>query len=79
MPGETYYYYGLYYCSQAMYQKGGKYWEYWEKEMTDVILANQNPDGSFSTSGSSGGAYYAVAMAVLALEINWKYLPIYQR
>ena len=77
--GETYFYYAVYYCSQAMYQKGGKYWEYWEKEMTDIILSRQNPDGSFNTSGSSGGAYYAVAMAVLALEINWKYLPIYQR
>ncbi len=79
MPGETYFYYALYYCSQAMYQKGGKYWEFWEKEMTDIILARQNLDGSFNTSGSSGGAYYAVAMAVLALEIKWKYLPIYQR
>ena len=77
--GEMYFYYALYYCSQAMYQKGGKYWEYWEKEMTDIILSRQNPDGSFNPSGSSGGSYYAVAMAVLALEINWKYLPIYQR
>lgn len=79
VPGETYYYYALYYCSQAMYQKGGKYWEYWEKKMTDDVLARQSPDGSFNYSGSSGGKYYAVAMAVLALEINWKYLPIYQR
>jgi hypothetical protein len=47
--------------------------------VTDIILARQQPDGSFNPSGSAGGQYYAVAMAVLALEISWKYLPIYQR
>ena len=77
--GESYFYYAVYYCSQAMYQKGGKYWEQWEKNITEVVLSKQNSDGSFNPSNSEGGPYYAVAMAVLALEINWKYLPIYQR
>jgi hypothetical protein len=78
-PGESYFYYATYYCSQAMYQKGGKYWEEWEKNITETLLSRQNSDGSFNAQSSEGGAYYAVAMAVLALEINWKYLPIYQR
>ncbi len=77
--GEHYFYYGLYYCTQAMFQKGGEHWQFWRKSMLDTVLSIQNQDGSWPTRGSSGGQTYATAMAILALEVEWKLLPIYQR
>lgn len=78
-PGETYYYYGLYYCTQAMFQKGGEHWQSWRKAVLDTVVSTQNDDGSWPKQGSEGGDTYAVAMALLALEVEWKLLPIYER
>lgn len=77
--GQNYFYYGLYYCTQGMFQKGGEHWQFWRKHIVDTVLPLQNPDGSWPTAGSSGGQTYATAMAILALEVEWKLLPIYQR
>lgn len=77
--GESHFYYGLYYCTQAMFQKGGEHWQLWRKNMLETVLALQTEDGSWPKRGSSGGQTYAVAMAILALEVEWKLLPIYQR
>jgi len=77
--GEGYFYYSLYYCTQAMFQKGGEHWQFWRKSMLDVVLPLQQADGSWPEGGSAGGKTYAVAMATLALEVEWKLLPIYQR
>ena len=76
---DTYFYYGLYYCTQAMFQTGGEHWQSWRKAMLDVVLPMQKPDGSWPPSGSAGGQTYAVALSILALEVEWKLLPIYQR
>jgi hypothetical protein len=78
--GESYFYYGLYYCTQAMFQKGGTYWQFWRTKMLETVLPLQSQeDGSWPTRGSSGGQTYATAMTILALEVEWKLLPIYQR
>lgn len=77
--GENYFYYGLYYCSQAMFQRGGEPWQLWRKGMLDAVLPIQEEDGGWPARGSSGGKTYATAMAILALEVEWKLLPIYQR
>jgi len=79
-----YFYYGTYYCAQAMYQVGGADWEAWNRTMTKELLELQirspgNEHGSWPQTGSSGGKIFATATALLALEITWKYLPIYQR
>jgi len=44
-----------------------------------VLALQTEDDGSWPKRGSSGGQTYAVAMAILALEVEWKLLPIYQR
>ena len=74
---DGYGYYAAYYCSQAMYQAGGNYWRDWNSAMTTTILAMQQPDGSWPqlTAGSAGDT----AFALLAIEINYNLLPIYQR
>ncbi|NQT53688.1 squalene--hopene cyclase, partial [bacterium] len=73
-----YFYYQCYYCSQAMYQAGGKYWRHWNQTMTPVLISLQQPDGSWP-SGGSGGVVCNTAFALLSLEVNYNLLPIYQR
>lgn len=70
------YYYMTYYASQAMRQAGGKYWAYWNRNMTPAIMARQSEDGSW-TGGQD--KVLDTAFALLSIEINYDYLPIYQR
>ena len=73
------FFYGAFYCSQAMFQAGGKYWRRWNESMTPAIIAQQQPNGSWSGGQWSGGPLCATAMALLSVEINYNFLPIYQR
>ena len=75
----SYYLYAAYYGSQAMFQAGGKYWQLWNETMTPSIIAMQQPDGSWSGAYDSGGPTGGTAMALLAIEVNYNLLPIYQR
>ena len=80
--GESYFYYGLYYCAQGMFQLGGSYWEQFAPHMYEMMLKFQRPDGSWP-QGSSGeaaaGTCYSTAMGVLAMSVSYRQLPIYQR
>lgn len=69
-------YYSLYYCTQAMYQAGGRYWEWWYPKCADYLLKNQRSDGSWT---DSPGPAYATGMGVLALQVPAALLPIYQK
>ena len=73
-----YYYYGCYYCSQAMFQAGGKYWRQWNQTMTPTLIGMQQANGSW-TGRSAGGVTCSTAFALLAMEVNYGLLPIYQR
>jgi hypothetical protein len=70
-------FYGWYYCSQAMFQLGGKHWEGWAPRMYDILLKSQQQDGSWPAE--RGGATYSTALAVLAMAVTYHQLPIYQR
>jgi hypothetical protein len=74
---ENYFYYGAYYCSQAMFQVGGSYWKDWNRQVSRAVMERQSADGSWP--GSTGGVECCTAMALLSLEVNWRLLPIYQR
>lgn len=81
-PNTSFFFYGTYYYSQGMYQRGGKHAEAARKNVEECLLAKQNPDGSWvAKNGGEGGLgpVYATAMAVLSLSIEYHYLPIYQR
>jgi hypothetical protein len=69
-------FYAYYYCTQATYQAGGKYWSFWYPKVSDLLLSTQNGDGSWN---DGPGAPYATAMAVLALQVPATLLPIYQK
>jgi hypothetical protein len=81
-PREHYFYYGVYYCSVGMFKVGGRYWDETKRHLNDVLLSTQLGNGSWSAErgGERGaGTVYATSMSVLALAVEYRYLPIYQR
>jgi prenyltransferase beta subunit len=81
-PREQYFYYGAYYCSVAFYLVGGDERTAARRALADVLLERQGTDGSWQAENGSeqaAGKAYATSMAVLALAVDYHYLPIYQR
>jgi hypothetical protein len=79
---QPHFFYNVYYGSQATFQLGGNYWSIYRPQLHKVLLDNQNANGSWlGADGASAiyGANYCTAMAVLALTVEYRYLPIYQR
>jgi hypothetical protein len=79
--GEVHFYYSVYYGSQAMFQLGGNYWTAYREKLHDSLLTNQRDNGSWQggDSDSGYGPAYGTSMAVLALTVEYRFLPIYQR
>jgi hypothetical protein len=78
------FFYSTYYCSQAMAQLGGHYWEQFFPGLVKVLLSNQGNDGSWPLEVDAGneavyGNVYTTAMAVLSLTPPYQLLPVYQR
>lgn len=81
-PQEHYFYYGIYYCTVGMFKIGGDHWRQARPILFRTVLKEQRHDGSWVAQGGSergAGRVYATAMAVLALAVEYRYLPIYQR
>jgi hypothetical protein len=75
-------FYGLYYCSQAMFQLGENYWDAYRAKLLDLMLKSQQMNGSWvgkDLEAQRAGGQYSTAMAVLALTVEYRLLPIYQR
>ena len=89
----NFHYYGVYYVSQAMFQLGGNYWDAYRPVLHGILYSEQLPletskdyggswgSGLRASRGGDGsyGANYCTAMCVLALSVEYRYLPIYQR
>ena len=80
------FFYGVYYMSQAMFQVGGKPWEWYRGYLHWLLLDPkghaQRPGGYWdgvSGDDQMAGVNYSTAMAVLALTVEYRFLPIYQR
>ncbi len=73
---QSYYLYGHYYAVQAMWHAGGKYWNTWYPAVRDVLVQQQQSNGSWFDAIS---AEYGTAMACLVLQMPASYLPIFQR
>ena len=70
-----FYFYGHYYCVQAMFLAGGEYWEAYYPAIRDELIAKQN-----QTTGSwtgEAGEDYATAMALIILQMPNRYLPVF--
>ena len=78
----TSFFYEVYYASIAMFQMGDKYFLSYYPKLVSILLAHQGKDGSWLSDDAhdrTGGRNYCTAMAVLALSVEYRYLPIYQR
>jgi hypothetical protein len=76
-----FFFYSIYYCSQATFQLGGNYWAVYRKRLHDTLLRTQNSDGCWDGHSADGvyGRSYCTAMSILALTVEYRFLPIYQR
>lgn len=80
--GSMHFFYGIYYCSQAAFQLSGNYWVDFRPKLHKELLDNQGSSGMWQGIDGEGRIYgpnYCTAMAVLALTVEYRYLPIYQR
>jgi hypothetical protein len=64
--------YFRYYMAQALFQGDYNAWQKWNGEKVRELRDTQKDDGSF------GGAY-ETGMSMLALGLNYRFLPIYER
>lgn len=78
-------YYFWYYANLALHQRHGAAWEKWHPQVRDLLLRIQDRDGDKEGSwppltygGSVGGRVYTTALAVLSLEVYYRYSPMYR-
>lgn len=84
--------YSWYYNTQACFQRGGELWNKWNKQAKPLLIANQNPDGSWKADGSppqfragtsaqAGGDanIYRTCLCTLMLEVYYRYLKVGDR
>ena len=65
--------YFRYYMAQALFQGDYEAWQKWNGALVRQFHQSQNADGSFP-NGS-----YGTGMSLLALALNFRFLPIYER
>jgi hypothetical protein len=68
--------YFRYYMAQALFQGDFEAWTKWNQRTIRTLKEQQNADGSFS---SGHGQAYGTSMSLLALALNYRLLPIYER
>jgi hypothetical protein len=68
--------YGRYYQAQALFQGDLDAWEKWNKLLVRQLKASQRPDGSFQ---GQFGPNLSTSFSLLALALNYRFLPIYER
>jgi hypothetical protein len=76
------FFYGVFYCSQAMFQMGGTYWDGFYPTTLRLLINYQRSDGSWDEEfygDEPFGRTYSTAMAVLAITPPYQMLPIFQR
>jgi hypothetical protein len=73
---DAHFFYGQYYAVQAMWQAGGQRWEKWYPAVRGMLLARQQPDGSWQDPIC---AEYGTAMATIVLQMPNNSVPIFQR
>jgi hypothetical protein len=68
--------YALYYEAQALFQGDIESWEKWNTLLVRQLKESQLPDGSFK---GDMGSEVATSLSLLALALNYRFLPIYER
>ncbi|MFN9720108.1 MAG: squalene--hopene cyclase [Planctomycetota bacterium] len=68
--------YFRYYTAQALFQGDFDSWGRWNEKTARELKELQQDDGSFQ---SNHGPAYGTAMSLLAMALNYRFLPIYER
>jgi len=68
--------YARYYQAQALFQGDVAAWEKWNNLLVKQLKASQAADGSFS---GQFGPTVGTSLNLLALALNYRFLPIYER
>ena len=85
-PSETNIYYD-YYATQVLFHRGGKNWKKWNRKMRDYLVTTQDQSGTHrhgswhfaDRHGDVGGRLYTTAMAIMTLEVYYRYMPLYRQ
>lgn len=82
-PSPTDMYYN-YYATQVLRHYGGASWDRWNKVLRERLIASQarqgHPRGSWyldDPHGEVGGRLYITCMAIMTLEVYYRYMPLY--
>jgi hypothetical protein len=75
-PSQNYVRYAQYYQAQALFQGNVEAWEKWNRQLIAELKAAQNDDGSFS---GQLGVTVDTSLSLLAMALNFRFLPIYER
>ncbi len=70
-------YYERYYKAQALFQADYDSWIKWNRSTIQELRDMQSEDGQIGNS--EHGPAYATSMSLLALALNYRFLPIYER
>ena len=75
-----------YYATLTLFHSRHSGWDEWNKEMRDYLIQTQSTEGHESGSwffrekyGNVGGRLYTTAMAVMILEVYYRYMPLFDR
>lgn len=73
-----------YYATQALFHTGGPGWERWNPRMREYLVNTQATTGHEAGSwyidehwSQTGGRIYSTALAILTLEVYYRYMPMY--
>ena len=73
-----------YYATLVLHHYGGERWDEWNAPMRDFLIKSQSTKrhetGSWhfrDKHGNVGGRLYSTAMAIMILEVYYRYLPLY--
>jgi hypothetical protein len=75
-PANSYPEYTRYYQSQALFQGDVEVWEKWNKLLIRQLKGSQAADGSIK---GQFGPTVGTSLSLLALALNYRFLPIYER
>ncbi len=74
-----------YYTSQVLHHVGGNGWKRWNPRMRNYLVETQAEDGHEDGSwyfdeawSDRGGRLYTTTLAILTLEVYYRYMPMYQ-
>ncbi len=78
-------FYYWYYANMALHQRRDEAWEQWHPQVRELLIRIQERTGRnrgswppLSYGGSTAGRAYTTAMAILTLEVYYRYAPLFR-